>query len=277
MAARAVRTSATDHFAIISGIEKIATDIYSFENLRKGGYVYVDKTDLLWRLASEKEGRQFFISRPRRFGKSLMLSTLKCLFEGRKDLFRGLKIEKRRWAWKTTYPVVMLDMSKAKASTPEALEAVLLGMVLRLARSFKVRLAKTDIVTAGSAFAAFLEGLADKQGGYVVAGGDPPGPREEVCRRLQGRQAPRHARRRQLPHGEAQHRRAAFREALNVLDFSRRYGIYCVAMTKISCDNCEFPQGRLVIISLFRRDCVGLRISRKCAHGKLHSPERDQS
>ena len=135
MAARAVRTSATDHFAIISGIEKIATDIYSFENLRKGGYVYVDKTDLLWRLASEKEGRQFFISRPRRFGKSLMLSTLKCLFEGRKDLFRGLKIEKRRWAWKTTYPVVMLDMSKAKASTPEALEAVLLGMVLRLARS----------------------------------------------------------------------------------------------------------------------------------------------
>ena len=164
MAARAVRTSATDHFAIISGIEKIATDIYSFENLRKGGYVYVDKPDLLWRLASEKEGRQFFISRPRRFGKSLMLSTLKCLFEGRKDLFRGLKIEKRRWAWKTTYPVVMLDMSKAKASTPEALEAVLLGMVLRLARSFKVRLAKTDIVTAGSAFAAFLEGLADKQG-----------------------------------------------------------------------------------------------------------------
>lgn len=167
MAARAVRTSATDHFAIISGIEKIATDIYSFENLRKGGYVYVDKTDLLWRLASEKEGRQFFISRPRRSGKSLMLSTLKCLFEGRKDLFRGLKIEKRRWAWKTTYPVVMLDMSKAKASTPEALEAVLLGMVLRLARSFKVRLAKTDIVTAGSAFAAFLEGLADKQGGGI--------------------------------------------------------------------------------------------------------------
>lgn len=55
MAARAVRTSATDHFAIISGIEKIATDIYSFENLRKGGYVYVDKTDLLWRLASERK------------------------------------------------------------------------------------------------------------------------------------------------------------------------------------------------------------------------------
>ena len=46
-------------------MEKITTDIYSFENLRKGGYVYVDKTDLLWRLAVDREGRQFFISRPR--------------------------------------------------------------------------------------------------------------------------------------------------------------------------------------------------------------------
>ena len=51
-------------------MEKITTDIYSFENLRKGGYVYVDKTDLLWRLAVDREGRQFFISRPRRFGRS---------------------------------------------------------------------------------------------------------------------------------------------------------------------------------------------------------------
>ena len=52
------------------GMEKITTDISSFENLRNGGYVYVDKTDLLWRLAADKEGRQFFISRPRRCGRS---------------------------------------------------------------------------------------------------------------------------------------------------------------------------------------------------------------
>ena len=95
-------------------MEKITTDISTFENLRKGGYVYVDKTDLLWRLAADTEGRQFFISRPRRFGKSLMLSTLKCIFEGRRELFKGLKIEKKRWDWKKTYPVVMLDMSKVK-------------------------------------------------------------------------------------------------------------------------------------------------------------------
>ena len=148
-------------------MEKIATDIYSFENLRKDGFVYVDKTDLLWRLVAKKEGRQFFISRPRRFGKSLMLSTLKCIFEGRRDLFKGLKIEKKRYDWKK-YPVVHLDMSKVKGETPDKLEAVLLGMVLRLARSFKVRLAKTDIVTAAGAFAAFLDGLAEKKGEFVV-------------------------------------------------------------------------------------------------------------
>ena len=75
-------------------MEKIATATYSFEKLRRAGYVYVDKTDMLWRLVSETEDSQFFIARPRRFGKSLMLSTLKCIFEGKRELFKGLKIEK---------------------------------------------------------------------------------------------------------------------------------------------------------------------------------------
>ena len=142
-------------------MEKITTDISTFENLRKGGYVYVDKTDLLWRLAADTEGRQFFLSRPRRFGKSLMLSTLQCIFEGKRELFKGLKIDKLNYDWKK-YTVVHLDMSKVKGETPEKLEAVLIGLVLRLARSFKIRLAKTDIVTSASAFAAFLDDLAEK-------------------------------------------------------------------------------------------------------------------
>lgn len=60
---------------IIPGMERIATDISSFEDMRWDGGVYVDKTDFLWRLAAENVGRQFFLSRPRRFGKSLMLLT----------------------------------------------------------------------------------------------------------------------------------------------------------------------------------------------------------
>ena len=149
-------------------MEKITSDISSFENLRRGRYAYVDKSDLLWRLVSDREGRQFFISRPRRFGKSLMLSTLKCLFEGKRELFKGLRIEKRRWDWKRTYPVVMLNMAEAKAPTVEALEGVLLGMVLRLARSFGIKLEKTDIVTSASALAAFFEVLAKAKGQFVV-------------------------------------------------------------------------------------------------------------
>ena len=59
-----------DPYGIIPDMGKFTTDIYSFENLRKGGYVYVGKTDFLRRIAADKEGRQFFISRPRRFDKS---------------------------------------------------------------------------------------------------------------------------------------------------------------------------------------------------------------
>ena len=148
-------------------MEKITTDISSFENLRRDGYVYVDKTDLLYRLVSSREGRQFFIARPRRFGKSLMLSTLKCIFEGRRELFKGLKIDKRKYGW-TTYPVVHLDMSKVTASTIEELREVLLSQVLSLARAFKLKLARTDVVSPSRALSAFFEELARQRGQYVV-------------------------------------------------------------------------------------------------------------
>ena len=148
-------------------MEKIATDIYSFENLRKVGFVYVDKTDLLWRLASEKEGRQFFISRPRRFGKSLMLSTLKCLFEGRKDLFKGLKIEKKRWDWKTTYPVVMLNMAKVAAETPDELKENLSSYVADLVREFKLK-DVPRVTSPGLSFDYFLQALSGERGQLVV-------------------------------------------------------------------------------------------------------------
>ena len=92
-------------------MKSIATDNYDFKTLIENGYAYVDKTDMLWKLANGRNGTLFFISRPRRFGKSLMLSTLKYLFEGRKKLFKGLKIEKKKWNWAQTYPVIDLNMS----------------------------------------------------------------------------------------------------------------------------------------------------------------------
>ena len=103
-------------FGIMRGMEKIATDTYSFERVREGGFVYVDKTAILKRLADGSIGTQFFIARPRRFGKSLAVSTLQCLFEGRRDLFRGLAIEPG-WDWSKTYPVIKLDMGACQAAT----------------------------------------------------------------------------------------------------------------------------------------------------------------
>ena len=141
-------------------MEKITTDISSFENLRKGGYVYVDKTDLLWRLAADREGRQFFISRPRRFGKSLMLSTLQCIFEGRRELFKGLKIEKKRYDWKK-YPVVMLNMADVVAPTVDKLRENLSDLVDGLVEEFGLGRVR-KVSDPGKSFGNFLKALAAK-------------------------------------------------------------------------------------------------------------------
>ena len=104
-------------------MEKAATDIYTFGNLRKGSYSYVDKTAILKKLADDSRGRQFFIARPRRFGKSLAVSTLKCLFEGKRDLFEGLAIEPV-WDWSRKWPVLHIDMGSAQSATVSELKVI---------------------------------------------------------------------------------------------------------------------------------------------------------
>jgi len=104
-------------------MEKAATDIYTFEKLRGGGFTYVDKTAILKQLADLSRGSQFFIARPRRFGKSLAVSTLKCLFEGKRDLFEGLAIEPV-WDWSKKWPVIHLDMGSAQAATVPELKVI---------------------------------------------------------------------------------------------------------------------------------------------------------
>ena len=96
--------------------------IQSFEELRKGGYYYADKTELIYRLV--KTGKYYFLSRPRRFGKSLLISTLEAYFLGRKELFQGLAMEQLEKDW-TAYPVLHLDLNSQKYDTPESLERIL--------------------------------------------------------------------------------------------------------------------------------------------------------
>lgn len=96
--------------------------IQTFEDIRKDGYVYVDKTAHVYNMVSV--GRYYFLSRPRRFGKSLLVSTLEAYFTGRKELFCGLEIFKRETEWKS-YPVFHLDLSGNVYSSLSALDDML--------------------------------------------------------------------------------------------------------------------------------------------------------
>ncbi|MCQ2102021.1 MAG: ATP-binding protein [Fibrobacter sp.] len=92
--------------------------IQDFTSIRNEGFFYVDKTDLVYKLTHTS--KYYFLSRPRRFGKSLLISTLQCYFEGRKELFTGLAMERLETEWKK-YPVIRLDMSMVKYADQEKL------------------------------------------------------------------------------------------------------------------------------------------------------------
>ena len=93
---------------------KLPVGIQSFNKIREEGYLYVDKSDIIWKLANN--GLQYnYLSRPRRFGKSVLVDTLQAYFEGRKELFEGLKIMDLEKDWKQ-YPVIRLDMSRGGAN-----------------------------------------------------------------------------------------------------------------------------------------------------------------
>ena len=101
---------------------KLPVGIQSFEEIRKGGYLYVDKTDIIWQLANR--GKKYnYLSRPRRFGKSVLVDTLEAYFMGKKELFEGLKIMQMETEW-VKRPVIRLDMSRAGAE-PETLRSYL--------------------------------------------------------------------------------------------------------------------------------------------------------
>ncbi|MBR7023075.1 MAG: AAA family ATPase [Bacteroidales bacterium] len=103
---------------------KYPIGLQNFQGLREDGYVYVDKTAFVYQLA--QSGKYYFLSRPRRFGKSLFLSTLEAYYLGKKELFKGLALERLEKDWKV-YPVLHLDLNAAKYTDSEALESILDG------------------------------------------------------------------------------------------------------------------------------------------------------
>ena len=101
---------------------KMPIGIQSFEKLRRENYVYIDKTEIMYRLVSTSN--PYFLSRPRRFGKSLLLSTMEAYFLGKRDLFKGLAIERLETEW-NTHAVLHLDLNAEKYDSPERLHDML--------------------------------------------------------------------------------------------------------------------------------------------------------
>ncbi len=103
------------------------TGSQSFQQIREGGYLYIDKTDFIYKM-THLGTDYIFLSRPRRFGKSLLVSTLKAYFEGKKDLFKGLKIENLEKEW-IEYPVLHFDLSLSHSVSKDALERYIADLI----------------------------------------------------------------------------------------------------------------------------------------------------
>ena len=137
--------------------------IQTFEEIRRLGMFYVDKTEYVYHM-THTSGKYFFLSRPRRFGKSLLVSTFQSYFEGRKDLFEGLALEKQETEW-TEYPVLHFDMSRGKHLDKDALNRYLLDIIEKQERMYGVGSAKPDV---NIRFTDLIETVYRKTGKQVV-------------------------------------------------------------------------------------------------------------
>ena len=117
--------------------------IQTFEEIRKLDKLYIDKTEYIYRM-THTSGKYFFLSRPRRFGKSLLVSTFQSYFEGKKELFEGLAIEKLEKEW-NTYPVLHFDLSKGKHMEKELLNRYLMDIIEKQEARFDCKSNKIDV------------------------------------------------------------------------------------------------------------------------------------
>jgi len=152
-------------FCYNTDMKNIATDTYTFSKLREGDFVYVDKTDRLRELLRPAFA-QYFLARPRRFGKSLTVSTLQAIFEGRRELFKGLAIDASDYDWKT-YPVIRLDMGSTQVDDLSMFEGRVRTMLGFEAK--RQGLSLPDGMDVSSQFSWLIHALAERSlAGQVV-------------------------------------------------------------------------------------------------------------
>lgn len=139
--------------------KKLPVGIPDFETIRQDGYVYVDKTEAIYRMISE--GKFYFLSRPRRFGKSVLVSTLRSLFQARKELFDALWIATQSdWNWQES-PVILFDFTGIANDTPDVLKLALETWMANVAESYGLAL-KTPLLM--SKFSELILAVARKTG-----------------------------------------------------------------------------------------------------------------
>ena len=136
--------------------------IQSFEEIRSGGYVYVDKTALIYKLTST--GKYYFLSRPRRFGKSLLVSTMEAYFSGRKELFEGLAMASLEKDW-VSYPVLHLDLTGAAYLSVDELYSKLNSFLSKYEERYEIR---TGEHVASVRFENIIDAAYRKTGQKVV-------------------------------------------------------------------------------------------------------------
>lgn len=141
---------------------KYPIGIQNFEDLRRNGYAYVDKTQFVYKLADE--GKYYFLSRPRRFGKSLFLSTLEAYFQGKKELFEGLAIYEKETEWKQ-YPIFHIDLNTANFREEGCLYNVLNDYLTAWEDKYGTRESE---VTLPLRFKGVIARAAEKEGWNVV-------------------------------------------------------------------------------------------------------------
>ncbi|MDR2544419.1 MAG: AAA family ATPase [Methanobrevibacter sp.] len=143
-------------------MKKLPVGISTFSKIIKDNYIYVDKTEDIYNMVST--GEIYFLSRPRRFGKSLLLSTIEELFNGNKELFEGLYIYDK-WDWDNSYPIIRLDFGNISHKSPEQLENSLEDFINQTAREYSIKLNNTIITNK---FEELIKEIHEKHDKKVV-------------------------------------------------------------------------------------------------------------
>jgi hypothetical protein len=144
-------------------MKPLSTSIFTFSELIAGGYLYVDKTRSIYDLISGYKG-QYFLARPRRFGKSLLISTLKAIFQNRSELFKGFWLDSADFEWKT-YPVIHLDMGSCVADSVPEMNRQLGYLIEDQAKGNCVQLTREGCTAQ---FRELVDLLAERNGKVVI-------------------------------------------------------------------------------------------------------------